>query len=175
MLFTVLALAACGGGSDDGEVSSRAETTTTEADETTTSTTVTSATTATSAAGSSASGPDVTKPCSFVTDGEVSEALGVTVTASDEGFRCRYKDQSGGWLEVKLAEFASRSSQDSFNYAKTNGKPVAGLGDEAHVLGAEFHVKVGDVYLFVDGSNLASGAKPGGTEQIARTIVSRIP
>lgn len=177
ILLTLIALGACGGGDDSAttdDTSDRELTTTTEADDADTSTTTVGASTTVAASGSGG-GPDVTKACSFVTDREVSEALGVTVTASDEGFRCRYKDQSGGWLEVSLAEFTSRSSQESFNYAKTNGDAVAGLGDEAHRLGAEFHVKVGDVYLFVSGSNLASGSTPGGPEQVTRTIVSRIP
>ena len=120
------------------------------------------------------SGPDVSQACSFMTADEMSAALGTTVTVTDEGFRCKYNDPSGGWLQVELNPMDMTFSQDDLQYAKDNGEAVPGIGDEAYKFGQGVHVKIGDVYLVVEGANLSSGVTAD-VKAIAATIVSRIP
>ena len=121
-----------------------------------------------------ASGPDVSQACSFMTADEMSAALGTTVTVTDEGFRCKYNDPNGGWLQVELNPMDMTFSQDDLQYAKDNGEAVPGIGDEAYKFGQGMHVKIGDVYLVVEGGNLSSGVTAD-VNAIATTIASRIP
>ena len=122
-----------------------------------------------------AGGPSPDRPCSFASADEVSAALGMKVSAAtDEKFRCKYAvDQ--GWLETKLMDISLKMTKDIFDYTKTRGKPVPGLGDQAFVLGAALVAKVGDVIVSVDGSNLQRPPDTTTLKRIATTIVERVP
>ena len=104
----------------------------------------------------------------------MSAALGVTVTVADEGFRCKYNDPGGGWLEVELNPLELSSSQDDLAYAKAHGTSVAGIGDEAYQFGQGIHAVIGDVYLLVEAANVSSSVTAD-VKAIATTIASRIP
>jgi hypothetical protein len=137
----------------------------------------TSAAPTTSAAGSSspaASGPDVTKPCSFLSDAEVAAIVNVQVQGQDEGFRCRYF-AGANWLQVELMEASSASSQQIFDYDKQHGTAAPGLGDEAYFFGAQVVAKLGDVLVDVDGSNLDQAPSNDQLNALAGKIISRIP
>jgi hypothetical protein len=120
-------------------------------------------------------GPSPDRPCSFASADEVSAALGTKVSAAtDEKFRCKYAVDKG-WLETKLMDISLKMTKDIFDYTKTRGKPVPGLGDQAFVLGATLVAKVGDVIVSVDGSNLQRPPDTATLKRIATTIVERIP
>jgi hypothetical protein len=115
------------------------------------------------------------RPCSFASADEVSAALGTKVSAAtDEKFRCKYAVDKG-WLETKLMDISLKMTKDIFDYTKTRGKPVPGLGDQAFVLGATLVAKVGDVIVNVDGSNLHRPPDTATLKAIATKIVERIP
>ena len=123
----------------------------------------------------SGSAPSLDRPCSFVTGDEVSSILGTKVTAAtDEHFRCKYTVGSG-WLESKLLDLALKVTRDLYDYNRTHGKPVAGVGDQAYVLGATLAVKLGDVVIVVDGSNLPRPPDNAKLSAIAAKIVRGIP
>ena len=126
------------------------------------------------AAAQAPAAPSVDRPCSFASAGEVSSALGVTISAAnDEHFRCKYTSGSG-WVETKLLDYSLKISKDIYEYNKAHGKPVAGIGDQAYLLGATLAAKVGDVIVVVDASNLPK-ADTAKLKPLAMTIVRRIP
>src|SRR5690349_8843200 len=97
-------------------------------------------------------GPSLDRPCSFVTATEMTSLLGTPVsTATDEHFRCKYV-VGKGWLETKLMNVELKATRDIFDYNKSHGKPMPGVGDQAYLLGATLAAKVGDVLVVVDGS-----------------------
>jgi hypothetical protein len=119
--------------------------------------------------------PSLDRPCSFATAAEMSALAGVTVaSASDEHFRCKY-NVGTGWLETKLMDYALKMSRDIYDYDKAHGKAVAGVGDQAYVLGATLVSKLGDVIIVVDGSNMPRPPADAKLIAVAKKIVSRIP
>lgn len=118
----------------------------------------------------------------MITAAEVSGIVGFPVTAHDEGFRCKFVDAKNGWLELELMESTSRSAKDICEYGGTKRTAVPGVGDSASFLGATVCVKLGDVAIIVDASNLAVDSpeihrRPPETPEIrvAKLVVSRIP
>src|SRR5215203_4579582 len=152
-VVVLLTISGCGGDDDSAESADSATVpTTVAAIETTTA--PGAVVTVPATVGVAPSGPDVSQACSFMTADEMSAALRTTVSVADEGFRCKYNDPNGGWLEVELNPMDMTFSQEDLQYAKDNGEPVPGIGDEAYQFGQGMHVKIGDVYLLVEGSNL---------------------
>jgi hypothetical protein len=121
-----------------------------------------------------AGGPSVEQPCSFITAAEMSQLLGASATLDDEGFRCKY-NVGDGWLEVELMEFGGASAASIWDYDKAHGAAVAGVGDEAYIFGAAIVVKLGDVFIAVDGNNLPQPADDATLKAIATKIVTQIP
>ena len=120
-------------------------------------------------------GPSLDRPCSFVTVDEMSALLGTGISAAtDEHFRCKYGVGSG-WLETKLMDISLKISKDIYEYNKAHGKAVPGVGDAAYVLGATLAVKVGDVLVVVDGSNVPRAPDNAKLKAIAAKIVKGIP
>ena len=120
-------------------------------------------------------GPSLDRPCSFVTADDMSSLLGTKVTAAtDEHFRCKYT-VGKGWLETKLLDISLKATRDIYDYVKSHGKPVPGVGDQAYVLGATLAAKVGDVVVDVDGSNLPKPPDTTKLKAIAAKIVQGIP
>ena len=78
-------------------------------------------------------------------------------------------------FETKLMDISLKMTKDIFDYAKTRGKPMPGLGDQAYVLGATLVARVGDVIVNVDGSNLQRPPGDATLKAIAAKIVGRIP
>ena len=105
----------------------------------------------------------------------MSGLLGTPVTAAtDEKFRCKYAIGSG-WLETKLMDMSLRASKDIFDYNKSRGQAVAGVGDQSYVLGATLATKLGDVLIVVDGSNTPRPTANAKLKAIAERIVRQIP
>jgi len=126
-------------------------------------------------AGAQASAPSPDRPCSFVSAADMSSLLGVTVTgAVDEKFRCKYTVGSG-WLETKLMDFSLKMTKDILDYNKARGQAVPGVGDQAYVLGATLAVKLGDVVIVVDGSNMPRPPSNATLKTVAQKIVRLIP
>jgi len=129
----------------------------------------------TPAGAQNAASPSVDRPCSFVTAAEMSTLTATRVTAAaDEHFRCKYTI-GNGWLETKLMDIALKATRDIYDYNKAHGKAVAGVGDQAYVLGATLAAKLGDVVVVVDGSNMPRPADDAKLKAVALKIVSRIP
>ena len=105
----------------------------------------------------------------------MSALLGTAVSAAtDEHFRCKYA-VGKGWLETKLMDISLKISRDIYEYNKAHGKAVSGVGDNAYVLGATLAVKVGDVLVVVDGSNVPRAPDNAKLKAIATKIVKGIP
>jgi hypothetical protein len=120
-------------------------------------------------------GPSLDRPCSFVTAAEMAGMLGTPVaSATDEHFRCKYV-VGKGWLETKLMNFELKSTRDIYEYNKSHGKPMPGVGDNAYVLGATLAAKVGDVLVVVDGSNAPRPPDDARLKAIALKIIKAIP
>jgi len=120
-------------------------------------------------------GPSLDRPCSFVTATEMASLLGTTVsTATDERFRCKYV-VGKGWLETKLMNVELKATRDIFDYNKSHGKPMPGVGDQAYLLGATLAAKVGDVLVVVDGSNVPQAPSDARLKAIALKIIKAIP
>jgi len=127
------------------------------------------------AAAEARAAPSPDRPCSFATTSEVSSLIGAGITsAADERFRCKYQ-LADGWLETKLMDYGLKASRDIYDYNKARGKPIAGVGDQAYVLGATLAVKLGDVVIVVDASNMRRPPGDAKLAAVARKIVSRIP
>ena len=121
------------------------------------------------------SGPSLDRPCSFVTATEMAGLLGTSVaTATDERFRCKYV-VGKGWLETKLMNVELKATRDIFDYNKSHGKPMPGVGDQAYLLGATLAAKVGDVLVVVDGSNVPQAPSDAKLKAIALKIIKGIP
>jgi hypothetical protein len=130
---------------------------------------------ATPARAQNAQGPSVERPCSFITAADMSTLIGARPTSAvDEHFRCKYTI-GNGWLETKLMDIALKTTRDIYDYDKAHGKPVAGVGDQAYVLGATLVAKLGDVVVVVDGSNMPRPPDDAKLKAVALRIVSRIP
>jgi len=122
-----------------------------------------------------ASAPSLDRPCSFVSAADMSTLLGTTVaTATDEKFRCKYTSGTG-WLETKLMDFSLKITKDILDYNKARGQAVPGVGDQAYVLGATLAVKLGDVVIVVDGSNMPRPPSNATLKSVAQKIVRLIP
>jgi hypothetical protein len=121
-----------------------------------------------------ANGPSVEQPCSFITADEMSQLLGETATVQDDGFRCKYL-VGDGWLEVELMEFASASAASIWDYDKAHGTSVPGVGDEAYIFGAAIVVKLGDVFIDVNGDELPQPPDDATLQAIAQRIIGQIP
>lgn len=118
----------------------------------------------------------------MITAAEVSGIVGFAVTAHDEGFRCKFVDPKNGWLQLELMEWTSRSAKDICEYARDKRTVVPGVGDSASYFGATACVKLGDVAIIVDASNLAADSPEihrSGAEtpqiRVAKLVASRIP
>ncbi|HSN26246.1 MAG TPA: hypothetical protein VLT45_08170 [Kofleriaceae bacterium] len=118
----------------------------------------------------------------MITAAEVSGIVGFPVTAQDDGFRCKFVDAKQGWLQVELMEASSRGAHDICEYAPAKRTVVPGVGDSASYLGATACVKLGDVAIVVDSSNLAEHSAELGKSgadspsiRVAKLVASRIP
>ena len=119
--------------------------------------------------------PSLDRPCSFVSAADMSSLLGTAVTgATDEKFRCKYAVGSG-WLETKLMDFSLKMTKDILDYNKARGTAVPGVGDQAYVVGATLAVKLGDVVIVVDGSNMPRPPANSALKAVAQKIVRLIP
>lgn len=119
--------------------------------------------------------PSVERPCSFASAADMSTLLGTRVTAAtDEHFRCKYTVGSG-WLETKLMDISLKMTRDIYDYNKAHGKAMPGVGDQAFVLGATLAVKLGDVVIVVDGSNMPKPPGDAALKNVATKIVRQIP
>jgi hypothetical protein len=122
-----------------------------------------------------ANAPSLDRPCSFISASDMTTLLGSKVTAAnDEKFRCKYVVEKG-WLETKLMDASLKISRDIYDYNKAHGKPVAGVGDQAYVLGATLAAKLGDVLVVVDGSNVPKAPDNARLSAIAVRIIKQIP
>lgn len=122
-----------------------------------------------------ATAPSLDRPCSFVSAADMSTLLGTAVSsATDEKFRCKYTVGTG-WLETKLMDASLKITRDILDYDKAHGEPVAGVGDQAYVLGATLAVKLGDVVIVVDGSEMRRPPSNAALKSIAQKIVRLIP
>ena len=120
-------------------------------------------------------GPSLDRPCSFVTAAEMAGLLGTpAVTATDEHFRCKYV-VGNGWLETKLMNLELKATRDIYDYNRTHGKPMPGIGDQAYQVGATLAAKVGDVLVVVDGSNVPQRPDDARLKAIALKIIKAIP
>lgn len=136
---------------------------------------ITAIVTGVSSSSQPATAPSLDHPCSFVTTADMSSMLGVPVSAAtDEKFRCKYT-VGNGWLETKLMDISLKMTRDIFDYNKTRGHAVAGVGDQAYVLGATMVSKLGDVVVVVDGSNMPKPPADATLKAVATRIVRRIP
>lgn len=105
----------------------------------------------------------------------MSTLIGTPVSAAtDEKFRCKYTVGSG-WLETKLMDISLKMTRDILDYNKTRGQAVPGVGDQAYVLGATLAVKLGDVLIVVDGSNMPRPPATAALKAVAQKIVRLIP
>ena len=118
----------------------------------------------------------------MISEGDVSGIVGFTVTAHDEGYRCKFVDAKNGWIQLELMEWTSRSAKDICEYAPDKRTVVPGVGDAASNFGATACVKRGDVAIIVDASNLAADSPEihrSGAEmpqiRVAKRVASRIP
>lgn len=118
----------------------------------------------------------------MITAAEVSGIVEFPVTARDEQFRCKFVDAKNGWLQLELMESTSRSADEICKYAPDKRTAVPGVGDSASYFGATACVKLGDVAIIVDGSNLAEHSaalgKSGADKpeiRVAKLVASRIP
>jgi hypothetical protein len=118
----------------------------------------------------------------MITAEEVSRIVGFAVTAHDEQFRCKFTDAKNGWIQLELMESTSRSAHDICAYAPDKRTTVPGVGDSASYFGSTACVKLGDVMIVVDGSNLAGHSdalgKSGADKveiKVAKLVASRIP
>ena len=119
--------------------------------------------------------PSLDRPCSFVSASDMSSLLGTAVSAAtDEKFRCKYV-VSSGYLETKLMDYSLKVTRDILDYNKARGQAMAGLGDQAYVLGATLAVKLGDVVIVVDGSNMSRPPSNGTLKAVAQKIIRLIP
>ena len=119
--------------------------------------------------------PSLDQPCSFLTASEMGGLLGTPVaSATDEHFRCKYV-VGKGWLETKLMNVELKATRDIYDYNKTHGKAVAGVGDQAYQLGATLTAKVGDVLVVVDGSNAPHPPDDAHLKAVALKIIKAIP
>jgi hypothetical protein len=110
-----------------------------------------------------------------VTTAEMAGMLGAAVaSATDEHFRCKYA-VGKGWLETKLMNFELKMTRDIYDYNKSHGKPMPGVGDHAYLLGATLAAKVGDVLVVVDGSNVPRLSNDARLKAIALKIIRAIP
>ena len=120
-------------------------------------------------------GPSLDRPCSFVTAAEMASLLGTPeVTATDEHFRCKYV-VGKGWLETKLMNLELKMTRDIYDYNRTHGKSMPGVGDQAYQVGATLAAKVGDVLVVVDGSNVPRPPDDARLKAIALKIIKAIP
>ena len=118
----------------------------------------------------------------MITAAEVSDIVGFAVTASDEHFRCKFVDPKNGWLQLELMEWTSRSAKEICEYAPDKRTAVPGVGDSASNFGATACVKLGDVAIIVDATNLAADSPslhrplPESPQiRVAKLVASRIP
>jgi len=119
--------------------------------------------------------PSLDRPCSFVTAAQMATLLGsAAVTATDEHFRCKY-GVGNGWLEIKLMNLELKMTRDIYDYNKTHGRAMPGVGDQAYQLGATLAAKVGDVLVVVDGSNVQRPPDDARLKAIALRIIKAIP
>ena len=119
--------------------------------------------------------PSLDRPCSFISAADMTTLLGTAVAgATDEKFRCKYTVGSG-WLETKLLDFSLKITRDILDYNKVRGQAMPGVGDQAYVLGATLAVKLGDVVIVVDGSNMPRPPGNATLKTIAQKIVRLIP
>jgi hypothetical protein len=137
--------------------------------------------TATPAAASPGS-PDITKACSMISAAEVSAIVGFPVTATDEGFRCKFTDAKSGWISLELMQAELRGTKDICEYAKDKRTNVAGVGDRTSYFGSTVCTILGDVAIIVDGANVAEHSeqlRKSGADNVfvlvAKTVASRIP
>ncbi len=171
-IAALVALTACGGDDDEGDSPLDQEPTATPGGPTPEGTT--SPTAATTL-------PEITSLCDLVTQEDVEEALGESVTGASE-FRdvsCAYSTASGG---VSI----ERGSQDNFELGiyRTGdlGEPVSGIGDEAawYVQGVGglniLIVHKGDFYFQIRlRPELDSAAQLEIAKDIATKAVERLP
>jgi hypothetical protein len=113
---------------------------------------------------------------------EVSSIVGFTVTSVDNQFECKYPDAKNGYVTVSLLQAQLKIAKDICDYAPDKRTRVPGIGDSTSYLGATVCVRLGDVAIIVDGSNIAMDSPAihhGGAENpfvlIGKTIASRIP
>jgi hypothetical protein len=119
--------------------------------------------------------PSLDRPCSFVSAADMSTLIGTPVSGVvDEKFRCKYAVGSG-WLETKLMDASLKITRDIVDYNKARGQAIPGVGDQAYVLGATLAVKLGDVVIVVDGSNMPRPASNAALKAVAQKIIRLIP
>jgi hypothetical protein len=128
------------------------------------------------------SGYDVRRPCSMITAAEVSSILQFPVTAHDEQYQCKFVDAKNGWLSLELMEASLRNAKEICEYAPDKRTVVPGVGDSASYFGGNACVKLGDVAIIVDGSNLgerSDATRKSGADMaeilVAKLVASRIP
>ena len=173
-LAALVALTACDGGG--GETPAAVETEEPEGEATPAGETPTQAPTAATAL------PEITSLCDLVTQEDVEEALGESVTGATEfmDVSCGYGTASGNSVNIE------RGSQRDFEVGvgpfRTGdlGEPVPGIGDQAAWFGEGQNILVvgkGDFYfqLRMNLPELDSAAQLEAAKDIADKAVARIP
>ncbi len=174
-LASIAALSACGGGDDEEESGA-----TTPAGET--AAPDGSAPEATASPTAATTLPEITSLCDLVPVEDVEEALGESVTGSNE-----FKDVSCGYSTASGGLNVERGSQEDFEVGIARGgdlgEPVPGIGDQAAWFGfSEFGndtlaVGKGDFYfqLRMNLADLDSAAQLEIAKGLAARAVERIP
>ncbi len=121
--------------------------------------------------------------CSLVTKAEAEQALGVAVGQPERppeaSFSCRWTGQKGQGVAVLVVLVRTGTPSDmkiGFEVMKeeieefAELETVAGLGDQAYLLGDQVHVLRGGTYLVVNGD-----ASPEALKSLAQKALSRLP
>ena len=149
--------AGCGAGEAEGATAGRAAAGTVDA-----------ATSATSGFGSAKDSGDLPDPCTLLTDDEVVDSTGRSITRMDpdgghRGDTTRYCQwqQDGG----QLAVFLTRTTAEEFAVRTEDAEPVDGVGEDAYSLAGHLYVRYGTVQVDVY-------ARGGGDEENLRDAVA---